>query len=211
MLPELICFIPLDILDIPCQGTAAAQQLPRSLRRRAVSHNVNRLPRRLRSRHLGERAKSDNSTEGTGAQKKPKRPSRKYRRRPSNLLLEYERRQKEAKGGKWLETHIWHAKRFHMVTPAHNVTAKVVDNVRKSDKEAPTPKNVFDSPSDFNGRWGYKLADFSNEKGFRACYRSVAKNCIMQDVSYLGCIELSGRRCDLKAVSYTHLTLPTKA
>merc|ERR1711874_228767 len=42
-----------------------------------------------------------------------KRPSRKHRRRPSNLLQEYNRRQ----GDKvWLETHIWHAKRFHMET-----------------------------------------------------------------------------------------------
>lgn len=41
-----------------------------------------------------------------------KRPSRKYRRRPSNLLQEYNRRQKLFV---WMETHIWHAKRFHMV------------------------------------------------------------------------------------------------
>ena len=40
-----------------------------------------------------------------------KRPSRKHRRRPSNLLKEYLRRQRRKK---WLETHIWHAKRFHM-------------------------------------------------------------------------------------------------
>ena len=40
-----------------------------------------------------------------------KRPSRKHRRRPSNLLNEYLRRQRSKK---WLETHIWHAKRFHM-------------------------------------------------------------------------------------------------
>ena len=46
------------------------------------------------------------------ANKKPKRPSRRYRRRPSNLLEEYNRRQR--KGSVWLETHIWHAKRFHM-------------------------------------------------------------------------------------------------
>lgn len=43
--------------------------------------------------------------------KPSRRPSRKYRRRPSNLLQEYNRRSKEHV---WLETHIWHAKRFHM-------------------------------------------------------------------------------------------------
>lgn len=39
-------------------------------------------------------------------------PSRKYRRKPANLLIEYNRRQKAFV---WLETHIWHAKRFHMI------------------------------------------------------------------------------------------------
>ena len=42
---------------------------------------------------------------------KTKRPSRRHRRRPSNLLQEYSRRQRNHI---WLETHIWHAKRFHM-------------------------------------------------------------------------------------------------
>ena len=38
-------------------------------------------------------------------------PSRKHRRRPKNLLAEYNRRKRSKI---WLETHIWHAKRFHM-------------------------------------------------------------------------------------------------
>ena len=45
----------------------------------------------------------------TGA---PKRPSRFYRRRPRRLEQAYASRQKRVR---WLETHIWHAKRFHMV------------------------------------------------------------------------------------------------
>ena len=40
-----------------------------------------------------------------------KRPSRRHRRRPGNLLQDYIRRQNRHV---WLETHIWHAKRFHM-------------------------------------------------------------------------------------------------
>ncbi len=92
----------------PRQGQAAAQQLPRHLRRRAVAHNPNRLPRRLRQRHCAERQKS--SSASLLAAKK--RPSRKHRRRPSQLLSEYNRRQS---GARWLETHIWHAKRFNIV------------------------------------------------------------------------------------------------
>lgn len=50
--------------------------------------------------------------EKSGLPVKGKRPSRKFRRRPSNLLQEYNRRQRK---NAWLETHIWHAKRFHML------------------------------------------------------------------------------------------------
>lgn len=35
-----------------------------------------------------------------------------FRRRPKNRRLDYIRRQKN---GQWLETHVWFAKRFHMV------------------------------------------------------------------------------------------------
>ncbi|GMS87296.1 hypothetical protein PENTCL1PPCAC_9471, partial [Pristionchus entomophagus] len=81
----------------------AAQRLPRHMRRRAMSHNVKRMPRRFRAfaRPYLERSKH---------RKKP--PSRFARRRPMNLLLNYVRRQRSTA---WLETHIWHAKRFHMV------------------------------------------------------------------------------------------------
>lgn len=48
----------------------------------------------------------------TKPEKQNKRPSRKHRRRPKNLLAEYTRRQRKHV---WLETHIWHAKRFHMI------------------------------------------------------------------------------------------------
>merc|ERR1719391_1046103 len=75
-----------QVLDAPKSGLLASQQLPRHLRRRAVSHNPKRLPRRLRAKHAAIAAKSDNKDT------KPKRPSRKYRRRPSNLLTEYTRR-----------------------------------------------------------------------------------------------------------------------
>lgn len=80
------------------------QNLPVHMRRRVMSHNSKRLPVKLRRGHLEQMKKS-------GLSPKQKRPSRKYRRRPANLLKEYNRRQK---GNVWLETHIWHAKRFHM-------------------------------------------------------------------------------------------------
>lgn len=123
------------------------QKLPKHMRRRAMSHNPNRLPRKYRLAHRAQMSKS-------GAPAKTKRPSRKYRRKPCNLLLEYQRRQRQ---NVWLETHIWHAKRFHMI-----------------------PK------------WGYKLAESSCDKTYRSSYRATVKHCLIQDISYVGNIEICG-------------------
>lgn len=81
------------------------QTLPVHMRRRVMSHNSKRLPQRLREGHMEQLKKS-------GLPPQQKRPSRKYRRRPGNLLEEYNRRKKR---NIWLETHIWHAKRFHII------------------------------------------------------------------------------------------------
>nr|XP_053639709.1 ribonucleases P/MRP protein subunit POP1-like [Cherax quadricarinatus] len=126
-------------------GGRAFQNLPRHMQRRTVSSNPKRLPRCLQERHMRE----------GGANVKPShRPRRKYRRRPSNLLAEYNRRQKDFV---WLETHIWHAKRFHM-----------------------------------KRQWGYALPDTPTCKGYRATLRAAKTSCLLQDVSYLCCIELEG-------------------
>ncbi|ALC48214.1 l-1-G0045 [Drosophila busckii] len=82
------------------------QTLPKHMRRRAMSHHPKRLPRKYRAAHKCQMGKAGNQPVNN------KRPSRKYRRRPKNLLREYVRRQRKHI---WLETHIWHAKRFHMV------------------------------------------------------------------------------------------------
>jgi ribonuclease P/MRP protein subunit POP1 len=80
------------------------QMLPNHMRRRAMSHNPKRLPLKYRQIHINQMAKS-------GPNAKKRRPSRKYRRKASNLMKEYTRRKQK---NVWLETHIWHAKRYHM-------------------------------------------------------------------------------------------------
>uniref|UniRef100_A0A4W5LXE6 Pop1 N-terminal domain-containing protein n=1 Tax=Hucho hucho TaxID=62062 RepID=A0A4W5LXE6_9TELE len=55
-----------------------------------------------KSQKAGQKVKKEQS----------KSKSRKARRRHGNLLLEFNRRQRK---NLWLETHVWHAKRFHMV------------------------------------------------------------------------------------------------
>jgi len=76
------------------------QNLPRHMRRRAASHDIKRIPRRLQDKAMKEKV----------VPKKP--PSRKYKRRPHNLMEEYNRRSRQHS---WLETHMWHAKRFKMM------------------------------------------------------------------------------------------------
>ncbi|XP_043193849.1 ribonucleases P/MRP protein subunit POP1-like isoform X2 [Amphibalanus amphitrite] len=135
-----------DAIDNPNRTKMVYQRLPRHMQRRAMSHDPKRLPVRARQAFTEQRDLTQ--------MKVSKRPSRRHRRRPSNLLLEYNRRQREHL---WLETHIWHARRFHMVH-----------------------------------RWGFKLPESATDKGFRAAYRATAHHCLVQDVSYLCQLELSG-------------------
>ncbi|XP_055337316.1 ribonucleases P/MRP protein subunit POP1-like [Paramacrobiotus metropolitanus] len=134
----------LDALSTAPVGKQIFQQLPRHMRRRAMSYNIKRLPKRLR----GLAAKQ------TSQAKIPKRHRKKYRKRPGNKKIAYAKRQTV---NQWLETHVWHAKRFHMLT-----------------------------------KWGYKVADYPNDKGFRAAFRASAEECLMTDMSYLVCMELEG-------------------
>ncbi|RIB06529.1 hypothetical protein C2G38_2046720 [Gigaspora rosea] len=85
------------------RNTNVIQYLPRHLRRRAASHNVKRLPVRLRKQAAEEMAKYNTA---------PKKPNRRKKRRPGSLADEYKRRQGTKR---WLETHIWHAKRMKMI------------------------------------------------------------------------------------------------
>lgn len=84
--------------------------LPKHMRRRAMSHNPKRLPRRLQEMAL--KLKEKNLQGAKKKKEQSKKKCRKARRKHGNLLIEFNRRQRK---NIWLETHIWHAKRFHMV------------------------------------------------------------------------------------------------
>ncbi|KAI6171998.1 hypothetical protein M3Y98_00924100 [Aphelenchoides besseyi] len=98
-----------DLVDVIHNGgrdhnpKTVIQRLPRHMRRRAMSHNIKRLPRRDRQFAVRVISKSNH---------KKKAPSRLRRRRPNNLRKEYARR--ESGEFRWLQTHVWHAKRFEM-------------------------------------------------------------------------------------------------
>lgn len=97
----------INVLKAPRQTKLAFQTLPKHMRRRAATQNPKRLPKRLRATHTSQFKKS-------GTPVKTKRPTRKFRRKPVNLRREYASRTESPKSS-WLETHLWHAKRFHMV------------------------------------------------------------------------------------------------
>ncbi|PHJ23035.1 popld domain-containing protein [Cystoisospora suis] len=90
----------------PQRGVAkrAFQRLQIELRRRCMSYNPYRVPRRCRRTLLEEFAK---------APPRLSRRVRKDRRRPKSLLSLYNKR--AAYPRRWLATHFFHAKRFHMV------------------------------------------------------------------------------------------------
>ncbi|KAI9278106.1 NUC188 domain-containing protein [Sporodiniella umbellata] len=84
----------------------AFQSLPRGLRRRTASHNLNRLPARLRAKAAKEAAQSS-SLDAPSKKKKIRKV-----KKPVRVVDEYLRRQKSKR---WLETHLWHAKRMKMI------------------------------------------------------------------------------------------------
>ena len=93
------------------------QLLPRHMRRRTMGYLRKRLPHRIRKAAIIK-----------PPAKASKRPSRKYRRRPSNLKREYQKRKRI--NNMWLETHIWHAKRFHMADSLYGYRLPLFDNVK---------------------------------------------------------------------------------
>ncbi|KAF9927557.1 hypothetical protein FBU30_003064 [Linnemannia zychae] len=141
----------------------AFQSLPRNLRRRAASHNIKRLPVRLR-----DRAKKEVESDPV---KKGKKPDNRYKRRKAATLAEEYLRRQGSK--RWLETHIWHAKRMKMVEC-----------------------------------WGYKLPEHSNEHGIKSAYKSSHHQCIIQDSSYYGCLEITGSKKEISEI-FSHMLDPT--
>ncbi|KAL0220363.1 hypothetical protein RCL1_000217 [Eukaryota sp. TZLM3-RCL] len=76
----------------------AFQSVPRHERRRAASHDTHRIPARLRT-------KAEREIENSQPHAPEKKSNRWHRRRTS---LDFSNRN----GPKWLDTHVWHAKRF---------------------------------------------------------------------------------------------------
>lgn len=123
---------------------------------------------------------------------KKKMPSRYHRRRPKNLLDEYTRRKRNIR---WLETHIWHAKRC--VDGTFDILPDMIEMF---------PSTLYVSRYHMTERWGYKLPLCPTDKGLRAGFRAATKFCMLQDHSYKHCLEILGPR--ERVVTTLQKTLP---
>ena len=164
-------------------GKRTFQRLPRYLRRRAMSHNVHRIPAQYRNRAekemlktYGPKAANDAGVRAEILRNKLKpdhkkiRRSRRYQRRPGHILHDMARRQRVFG---WLRTHIWHAKRMFM---------------------APL--------------WGLKLARRRTDRGLRASYRCGAFLCTAHDASYMACLQVDGPSQESVAAAVSQVAYP---
>ncbi|RPB01057.1 POPLD-domain-containing protein [Choiromyces venosus 120613-1] len=173
----------------------AFQVVPRDMRRRTASHNVKRVPKRLRPRATKE-MQSDNTPTVSARRRKPsgslrfrKETARKLQtmakkkditaqilakipsaRGTENVLRQPPRAQtkfrKRQKHKTWLPTHVWHAKRAKMIV-----------------------------------RWRFAVAETPTEKSYRVAHRaSGMRGCIAWDESYFSTIMLRGKERDVKEV-----------
>ena len=173
----------------------AFQIVPRDMRRRTASHNVKRVPKRLRPRATRE-MQSDNTPTVSARRRKPsgslrfrKETARKLQtmakkkditakilakisgsRRTENVLRQPPRAQtkfrKRQKHKTWLPTHVWHAKRAKMIV-----------------------------------RWRFAVAETPTDKSYRVAHRaSGMRGCIAWDESYFSTIMLRGKERDVKGV-----------
>ena len=89
------------------------QTLPKHLRRRAASHQPNRVPTRHRTKSFVEHEKMKANEEKDSSSKKKKQRFGNRKRNKKPLMAERLHKTTPDKAA-WLETHYWHAKRFHM-------------------------------------------------------------------------------------------------
>lgn len=150
----------------------AWQMLPRHKRRRNASHNLLALPKRLRVKGRAELRASRTEPQSRSETRKTRGKGDRLalgaypRRRESSRRRELiQRATKAALGGKaWMETHLWHAKRFRM----SGVEGKIVGGQQ-------TPSL---------NRWGFSLAEESSMKSYRSTWRDEKKGTSVMDVSY---------------------------
>lgn len=176
----------------------AFQMIPHTLRRRSASHNVKRVPKRLRRRAAHEMKEDNTPTvtartrKKTGHMRMRMETARKLKnmakkkeiteellsKTPGARATENELRKpprppskfrKRQREKTWLPTHVWHAKRAKMAT-----------------------------------RWRFAVAESPRDKCYRPTHRaSQMRGAVAWDESYFSTLQLKGNEDDIKAVLST--------
>ncbi|KAI6652133.1 Ribonucleases P/MRP protein subunit POP1 [Oopsacas minuta] len=155
------------------------QSLPRHMRRRASSHNLRRLPVRVRLR-----AHAQSHPKQLGNKIKPKwcrketRRKRRYLRslRFQRMLAQFSEKidKSVVNKSKWLPSHLWHAKRFHMID-----------------------------------KYSWKIPYTLTQKCTRHSYHSIAKKCAVIDTSYQSVFQISSDNTPLLIQTLNSLIIPS--
>ncbi|KAE8225379.1 hypothetical protein CF319_g1870 [Tilletia indica] len=188
-------------------NTRAWQLLPRHARRRAASHNLLRLPKRMRNKAASE-LKASNTLALRKAQIRRRfgddTPLSRARKRTAILLLRAAKNSKLSRGtsselksntvtslarasqsaadrpSHWLETHLWHTKRFHISSSSRSDPKHGRDMGAVQRAEA-----VTHAP--------FALAYRPHMKGHRAAVRASREQCTLRDVSWWANVRLCVR------------------
>ncbi|KDN47147.1 hypothetical protein K437DRAFT_100740 [Tilletiaria anomala UBC 951] len=178
------------------QTTRAWQLLPRHMRRRAASHNLLRLPARLRSKGARE-LQASKTLAKTRSQVRKRDVNRTVKL--ADLRKQRLRERSKRQGARWLETHMWHAKRFHMTrSPDDKVIKRYrlnylpsssletgtlgMKKTRKSHPPTSVGKDLHLVPS--QPQTGFIVAEKPHMKAHRASWRSAQEKIIIHDASY---------------------------
>jgi ribonuclease P/MRP protein subunit POP1 len=108
-----------DLLQNRPSTKLIRQYLPRTMKRRAMSHNYYRIPFKMRYKSIRENEPNALMQKPAVQQDKAKpwhqkvkrAKTRKHKMHTKQLVKEYSKRSLKSE---WMETHIWHAKRCHM-------------------------------------------------------------------------------------------------
>lgn len=196
-------------------STRVFQSLPRSLRRRAASHNVKRIPKRLRSRALRE---MQNSANGEPPKKKHPRGRELYRLKMSRRLLNLaariklmravpvglDRHTKMKDHMRALDSQIKELSQQNLLhrvqlnnsvgaydnTGVNGLAAKPRGNIKYSKRQRDfvwTPSHVWHAKRfHLIKKWGFQIPYRPTQKCFRSMNRLSKTGSIIYETSYVG-------------------------
>ncbi|KAL8868973.1 MAG: hypothetical protein Q9174_004623 [Haloplaca sp. 1 TL-2023] len=195
-----------------CLSSRAFQQVPNELRRRTASHNVKKVPKRLRNRAARE-MKVDNTPTVTSRRRKPTDRMRlrlETAKKLHSLNADKKKKRNEAKGQKPAETEGGQAaarSESNIPRPKKNKLSKPDQpdsKFRKRQKHKSwLPTHVFHAKRAHmtepkHPLWRFAIPLTPTEKSYRKTHRAESlRGCVAWDMSYTSTIGLEGAEASL--------------